>query len=414
MTYMEIQQGYKKTEVGVIPEDWEVKKLIDISNFSQGIQVDLEKQLKTEKPKYLKFLRIENYTQNSEDFRYIPSDLARNKWISIENIVVVRYGATAGYIGKGKEGVLANNLFKVEPIQKFIINDYLYRYLKSDYTFNYFQKSMFGGAMPALSFKVVKELKIPFPPTKAEQTAIATVLNDADALISQLENLIAKKRAIKQGAMQELLKPKAGWEVKKLGEVFKFLRTANNSRADLLQDGDFEYIHYGDIHTKWKNFLDCSKNVLPCIPYKKIKSIPFLNEGDLIIADASEDYEGLGACVEIKSIGNRKIVAGLHTMLLRGDKEIILDGFKGYFRNFHGAKEALIASSTGVSVYGISKTKLKDIEIKIPPKTEQTRIAQILSDMDTELEALEKKLEKYKRIKQGMMQVLLTGKVRLI
>jgi type I restriction enzyme, S subunit len=199
-----------------------------------------------------------------------------------------------------------------------------------------------------------------------------------------------------------------------LGEVFKFLKTANNSRADLLQDGEFEYIHYGDIHTKWNSFLDCSKNVLPYIANEKIRGVPFLQEGDLILADASEDYEGLGVCIEIKNIGKRKIVAGLHTMLLRGNKDIWVDGYKGYFKSFHGVKEALISSSTGVSVYGISKSKLKNMEIKIPPKETQTHITQILSEMDAEIEALEKKLDKYKMLKQGMMQVLLTGKVRLI
>ncbi|MDR4506204.1 MAG: restriction endonuclease subunit S [Candidatus Scalindua sp.] len=258
------------------------------------------------------------------------------------------------------------------------------------------------------------KIKIPVP-TKAEQIAIATALNDADALITQLEKLIAKKGNIKQGAMQELLKPKEGWVTKKLGEIFKFLNTANNARADLLESGEVEYIHYGDIHTRWNCFLNCSKNELPFIDKGKISGVPLLENGDLVIADASEDYEGLGACIEIKNIGKRKIIAGLHTLLLRCDKNILADGFKGYLRNYKGVKDALIRVSTGVSVFGISKTNLKEIEISIPSTIkEQTNITQILSDMDTEIEALKKKLEKYKMIKEGMMQNLLTGKIRLV
>ena len=183
----------------------------------------------------------------------------------------------------------------------------------------------------------------------------------------------------------------------------------------MLENGEVEYIHYGDIHTRWNCFLDCAKNELPFIDKGEITGIPLLENGDLVIADASEDYEGLGACIEIKNIGKRKIIAGLHTLLLRGDKNIIAEGIRGYLRKFYGVKDALIKLSTGVSVFGISKTNLKEVEFSIPPTVEeQTRISQILSDMDAQIEALEKKLEKYKMLKQGMMQNLLTGRVRLI
>lgn len=291
---------------------------------------------------------------------------------------------------------------------------YLFHFFQSPSTIKKLIGSQVESARPNLSLTDIRFFKIVIPP-KAEQNAIATALNDADALITQLEKLIAKKRNIKQGAMQELLKPKEGWEVKKLGDVFRFLNTANNARADLLESGEVEYIHYGDIHTRWNCFLDCSKNELPFIDKGKITGVPLLENGDLVIADASEDYEGLGACIEINNIGKRKIIAGLHTLLLRGNKNILADGFKGNLRNYKGVKDALIRVSTGVSVFGISKTNLKEIEISIPSTIEeQTRIAQILSNMDAEIEALEKKLEKYKMIKQGMMQELLTGKTRFV
>jgi len=275
--------------------------------------------------------------------------------------------------------------------------------------------------MASLNTEILKNIEVILPPTKAEQIAIATALSDADALISRLEALIAKKRNIKQGAMQELLTGKkrlpgfsGEWEVKKLGEIFAFLKTANNSREDFIESGDIAYIHYGDIHTRWTNFLDCSKDYLPHIKKQKVKDVPFLENGDLIIADVSEDYAGIGSCVEIKNIGELKVVAGLHTLLLRGKKNIVADGFKGYFTELAGVKDSLIRIATGISVYGISKYNLKNIEVKIPPINEQTAIAQILSDMDAEIEQLEQKRDKYRMIKQGMMQELLTGKTRLV
>ncbi|MDA8136504.1 MAG: restriction endonuclease subunit S [Desulfobacteraceae bacterium] len=402
---MEIRKRYKQTEVGVIPEDWEVRILGELVDFLDG------KRRPIKDSERAKMKGVFPYYGASGIIDYV------NDFIFDEELIL---------LGEDGENILSRNLrlaFKIngkawinnhahvlKPKEKFDI-DYLTEQLES---INYEQYNT-GTAQPKLNQKICRGIPIPLPPTKSEQTAIAEVLTDADTLIIQLEKLIAKKQAVKQGSMQELLKPKEGWEVKKLKEVFKFLKTANNPRSDLMQNGEFEYIHYGDIHTRWNRFLNCSKNTLPFISYTKSKNYSSLQEGDLIIADASEDYEGLGACIEIKNIGIRKIIAGLHTMLLRGDKEILIDGFKGYLRDFHGVKEALIASSTGVSVYGISKSKLKNIEITIPSnKTEQTRIAQILTDMDAEIEALERKLEKYKRIKQGMMQALLTGKIRLM
>jgi type I restriction enzyme S subunit len=420
---MEMRKGYKQTEVGVIPEDWDVKKMDEIANVKTGpfgSALHEKDYVQDGTP----IITVEHLGEQGIINENLPmvSDLDKNRLngysLRAGDIVFSRVGSVDrnSLIRNREQGWLfSGRLLRIRLTKSNVLSNYLSYYFHQETTKQRIRSVAVGQTMASLNTKIMKGISVALPPTKAEQTAIAKVLTDADTLITQLEKLIAKKRDIKQGALQELLKPKEGWEVKKLKEVFKFLRTANNPRSDLMQDGEFEYIHYGDIHTRWNRFLDCSKNTLPFISNAKIKNIPFLQEGDLIIADASEDYEGLGVCIEIKNIGNRKIVAGLHTMLLRGDKEILIDGFKGYLRDFYGVKEALIASSTGVSVYGISKSKLKNIEITIPSnKTEQTRIARILSDMDAEIEALEKKLEKYKSIKQGMMQVLLTGRIRLV
>ena len=92
------------------------------------------------------------------------------------------------------------------------------------------------------------------------------------------------------------------WRVVTFGEAFSFLSTGNNSRSEIKEQGTIQYIHYGDIHTKWRYVLDCDKDNIPFIDEIKVKSLPKLEEGDLIIADASEDYEGIGVSVEIKNI----------------------------------------------------------------------------------------------------------------
>ncbi len=413
---MEIQEGFQKTEVGIIPSDWEVKKLGDlVDKFVNGgtPSTQVSDYWKGEIP-WITGADILNQ-KVSVIRRYISREAVKN---SSTNIIEKNTLLLVSRTGVGK---LAITPFDVAISQDFtgvytkkseLDTGYLFRYL--DFAQKELTKQNQGTSIQGITRETLTSIPIPLP-TKAEQTAIATALNDADALISELEKLIDKKCNIKKGAMEELLKPKEGWIIKKMGDIFKFLNSANNSRADLVESGEIEYIHYGDIHTRWNCFLDCSKNELPFIDKEKVNSVPFLENGDLVIADASEDYEGLATCVEIKNIEKRKIVAGLHTLLLRGDKNIIADGFKGYLRNYHGVKDTLIRLSTGVSVFGISKTNLKEVEISIPPTVEeQTRIVQILSDMGAEIEALEKKLEKYKMIKQGMMQNLLTGKIRLV
>src|SRR5437016_8442034 len=124
-------------------------------------------------------------------------------------------------------------------------------------------------------YKLTKNTLITIPcplPSPSEQRIIVAALSDMDALISSLDRLIAKKRNIKQATMQQLLTGKTRlpgfsgeWKVRKFGEIFQFLNTANNSRSDLSENGDIKYIHYGDIHMKWRSFLDCSSDEIPLI-----------------------------------------------------------------------------------------------------------------------------------------------------
>lgn len=176
-----------KPEIDIKPE-WEMVELGSVCDFSQGIQVDLELQSKEYIENYDVFLRIENYTQNSDDFRYIPKELSKNKYIRKDEVVVVRYGASAGYVGRGFDGVLANNLFKVTPNEK-ITNDFLYYYLNSEYVQSYFKRITAGGAMPALSFKTVEVVQIPIIPIE-EQILIVSIIENEQQLVNASKELV--------------------------------------------------------------------------------------------------------------------------------------------------------------------------------------------------------------------------------
>jgi type I restriction enzyme, S subunit len=279
-----------------------------------------------------------------------------------------------------------------------------------------------ASAIPHISPNNIRNFSIQIPDSKEEQSEIAKKLFDIEKLIINLENLIKKKKNIKQGTIQELLTGKRRlegfneeWSYKTFGELFNFLKTGSNSREDLSENGDFGYIHYGDIHARWNQFLDCDNEYIPKISKQKVKNLPLLQDGDLILVDASEDYVGIGACILLKNVKNKKIVSGLHTIFLRNDKTKLSSDYSAYLTSISDVKDKLIKITTGISVYGLSKTQLKKIEVYLPNDiNEQLEIAKILLDMHFEIEKLKKQLHKYINLKQAMMQKLLTGEIRLV
>ena len=170
----------------IINSSWEIVPLGNVTTFSQGTQVDVELQSKEHVEGYDKFLRIENYTQNSDDYRYIPKELGKNKYVEKEDVVVVRYGATAGFIGRGFDGILANNLFKVEPNER-LRKDYLYYYLSSQSVQEHFKRITAGGAMPALSFKTVEVIPIPIPTLEEQEAIVLQIEKEQELVNSNIE-----------------------------------------------------------------------------------------------------------------------------------------------------------------------------------------------------------------------------------
>lgn len=170
--------------------NWQKVKLSDYVTYSQGVQVDLDKQSKEPICGYDKFIRIENYTQNSSDFRYIPKELSKGKYVKSKNVVVVRYGATAGYIGRGFDGVLANNLFVLNINNQDVLSeDYLYYALTDEKVSSFIKKQAFGGGMPALSFKIMDMVEI-FLPDIDEQIQIVKKIESEEKAVEECKKLI--------------------------------------------------------------------------------------------------------------------------------------------------------------------------------------------------------------------------------
>lgn len=198
------------------------------------------------------------------------------------------------------------------------------------------------------------------------------------------------------------------WEIKTFGDIFEFLRTGTNARSDLSGSGDIQYIHYGDIHAKWNSVLDCDFEEIPWIKKDKVEGLSLLKDGDLILADASEDYEGSGSSVLIKNVKNKKIVSGLHTIALRNNDKKISPDFMTYLTSIKFVKTQIISYVTGISVYGLSKNNIRKIRIALPILQEQQKIASILSNVDNLINLTQKEIEHTQSMKNGLMQKLLT------
>ena len=240
-------------------------------------------------------------------------------------------------------------------------------------------------------------------PNKSEQTAITTALSDADAMITSLEKLIEKKRAIKQGAMQELLRPKDGWMVKTLGDIASIQRGASPRPIDspiwFDENSEIGWVRISDVSSSIKYLFETTQK----LSGQGIKNSRFVQSGELIMS----------ICATI----GRPILTTFDVCIHDGfvafyypkiDKEFLY-----YYLTFIESEWSK-TGQTG-SQMNLNTDIIQSREIAFPKEPmEQRAIAETLSVMDTGINLLEQKLSKYKMIKHGMMQELLTGKTRLV
>jgi len=203
------------------------------------------------------------------------------------------------------------------------------------------------------------------------------------------------------------------WIEEDIGELFQFHRTTALSRAQLSEEGEIGYIHYGDIHAKWGTHLNVSEHELPRVRAIMTLSATRVQDGDLVLADASEDLEGVGRAVEISGVGDQEIIAGLHTVLMRPRPNTFEPGFAGFLQRCPEFQAQSRTLAAGLKVYGLSKTALRKIRVSVPPVAEQRVIAKALSDANALVVSLDELIAKKRDVKQAATQQLLTGRTRL-
>ncbi|MCP3139330.1 restriction endonuclease subunit S domain-containing protein [Pyxidicoccus xibeiensis] len=424
---MALRPGYKETEVGVIPEDWKVERLGGLAEFVTSGSRGWARFYTKSGALFIRSQNVRDGRLNFEDVQYVspPTGAEGNRTkVVLNDLLITITGNSVGNVA------MVDRAFDEAYISQHVglvrLRDpaaagYICRYLAPNSPGNpQIAGSQSGQSKPGLNLQNLRDFLIAVPPTAKELHAIEEVLRDVDALLSGLDGLIAKTRDLKQAAMQQLLTGQTRlsgfsgeWKFVRLGDHVTFLRNGVNSRAELLPEGSVRYLHYGDIHASGATHL--AARDLPFLPSTKASRLDRLRDGDLILADASEDLEGVSKSVEMRDIGDSvEVVSGLHTIAARFDKATLADGFKGFLQYIPMFAAHLRRLAAGTKVYATNRAHVASAEIPLPSTNEQRAIAKVLSDMDAELAALEARRDKTRNLKQAMMQELLTGKTRLV
>ena len=426
---MEVKPGYKQTEVGVIPEEWEVS---GIGALCTAV-LDCHHSTPVWTGSGSIVIRNQNIRDGKLDLAQ-PSftdethfaERTRRAVPSFGDLVITREApmGLVCMIPNGLKCCLGQRMVLLRPNDDRADTQYLLYALLSEA----FQRSISvaggtGSTVSNLRIPVLKGLEIPAP-SLPEQRAIATALSDVDGLLGGLDRLIAKKGDLKQAAMQQLLTGQTRlpgfhgeWEVKTFEELFNFSGGYSASRDQLSSDGHC-YLHYGDIHGAKKPTVDVRadyQNIPKLdIPLKRIASKSLLEDGDVVFVDASEDDEGASRHVVVVNKDKKPFISGLHTIVAKSKTDEMAHAYRRYCFQTAAIRQQFLFYAVGTKVSGISKTNIAKLKMPVPKVSEQTAIAEVLTEMDAELAALEQRREKTRALKQAMMQELLTGRTRLV
>jgi type I restriction enzyme S subunit len=414
---MELKPGYKLTEVGVIPEDWEI---ISFGRIASIIDPQPDHRTPPETSGGEPYIGISDFITDTlidwNGCRKIISKAVdkqqKDFQISHGDIIFGKIG-TIGFpkflpVTPFRYALSANVILikpKIEP-------HFLMSWLKSSLVQKQINQELHSTSQAAFGILKMRELLIALPYAE-EQRLIATALSDMDELLGALDRLIAKKRDLKHSAMQQLLTGKTRlpefdgeWEVKRLGDLGHFFK-GSGVKKDEAQSGDLPCIRYGEIYTHHHNYI---KSFNSWISPEVARIAMPLKPGDILFAGSGETKEEIGKCVAF--VDDIKAYAGGDIVILRPFSANAM--FLGYYCNTGTINSQKASKGQGDAVVHISANALSSIEIKIPKIPEQTAIATILSDMDAEITALEQRRDKTRALKQGIMQALLTGTTRLV
>lgn len=421
-----VKQGYKQTEVGLIPEDWNVLTINDVATVIGGgtpstfvseywngnINWFTPTEIGKNKYSYQSKRKITSLGLSNSSAQILPiGTILMSTRASIGDLSILLDEATTN---QGFQSLIAKNDF---------FNEFLYYLIQNNKS--KLIKNSSGSTFLEISPNKVKSIEIPIPPTLEEQKAIATALSDVDELISKLDKLITKKKSLKQGAMQQLLTPphKGGkqlygftgeWEEKRLGDVIIDFQNGYSFSASGYKDEGIPIVTMAQIGLNGQFQYDENKVNYWSIEELKILKSFTLYKGDVIMSmtDVTPEKNLIGRMTIVNELG--PLYLNQRVGHLRINKNLVNPIILIHLSNMMSWRTySKSIASLGVQA-NIGTTDIKNGLLWLPKIEEQNAIAEILSDMDLEIEQLESKKAKYQSVKQGMMQELLTGKSRLV
>ena len=419
----ELKEGYKKTEVGVIPEDWEVKRIGDVVSL---LKSGLSRRLSDENIG-IPCIRSNNIKDNRlvlEDLKYWY--LVDDKGAKIEDYmlkkgdIIINFINSISQIGKGCifnkndfKAIYTTNLLRINTDESVIINKFFYYYTQTER----YKKEVALITKPAVnqaSFTTVdyKAIKLPIPPLK-EQEKIVEILSTVDCQIDDTENLIEKCRVLKKGLMQRLLSRGIGhcefrmsevgeipasWEVKKLGEICDFRQGFQISRDEQITEEKENFIRYLYI-TDF--FSDQNK-----LYVKDSEKFYYINRDDIAIANTGNTCGKAfrGACGVLSN----------NMFKIFNDKNITHNDYLWQYLNSDIYWKQLNKYFNTAGQPHVGHKNMSMLLIALPSIEEQINISKILSYVDKDIEIYENKKQKLEELKKGLIQQLLTGKIRVI
>ena len=396
--------------------EWENRAMRDFTKINQGLQIPISERF-YEKADDNYFYITNEFLRKGSEKSYFIKNPSESVICYEDDILMTRTGNT-GQVVTGVHGAFHNNFFKIK-YDKTCDKWFLYYFLTSHKTQHTILKLAGTSTIPDLNHGDFYKITLNSP-SVSEQQKIASFLSAVDEKIQQLSRKKELLEQYKKGVMQQLFSGKLrfkdengehypDWEERSFGDIFTFYTTNSLSREKLNYEvGKVKNIHYGDIHSKFKTLFDINNEIVPFVnsdfDISKIKKECYCQEGDLVIADASEDYADIGKSIEIINLKNEKVVAGLHTFLARPNKTKMFIGFSGYIVRSDNFRKQIMTIAQGSKVLSISTGRLAMVAMKIPGLPEQQKIANFLSGIDCKIEQVNGELVKTQEFKKGLLQ----------
>ena len=399
------------------PSDWTESKLLDHVNLVQGLTYTPE-NVKPSGTLVLRSSNIQNGTLSLLDNVYVNVNVSEEKMVQHGDILVCVRNGSSALIGKSCIlPRLSNTTFGAfMSILRGDTTGFFAKLFESDIV----QEQVRGrsnATINQITKKDFQSIEVTVP-SESEQKDIAQTLCCFDAYVANLTELIEKKRGLRDGAAEDMMSGRTrlrgftmDWVVYPFSKYFSLLPTNTCSREQLSDRGQVGDIHYGDVLIKYGNVLSDADEIPRLKDTSRIKERSYLQMHDVLIADTAED-ETVGKAVQVGKV-SIPLVGGLHTIACRPNYETA-EGFLGYYMNSSQYHEQLYPYITGIKVSSVSKKSFGETELCIPAEVEaQKAIVSVLKAMDDEIEALEAERDKMIQIREGAMDDLLTGRVRL-